>query len=35
MDLTSGLRSLTIDPDNETTEKSWKNLPLRVARALF
>jgi yeast amino acid transporter len=35
MDLDSGLRSLQIDPDDDPYVKTWKNLPIRVFRALF
>jgi amino acid transporter len=35
MDITSGRRSLDLDPDDMPPKKTWKNLPIRVFRALF
>jgi yeast amino acid transporter len=35
MDITSGRRSLELDPDDMPPKKTWKNAPMRVVRALF
>ncbi|KAG9228585.1 amino-acid permease [Amylocarpus encephaloides] len=35
MDITSGRRSLVLDPDDMPEPKTWKNAPMRVLRALF
>jgi len=35
MDITSGRRSLDLDPDDMPPKKTWGNLPMRVVRALF
>ncbi|KAH9211829.1 amino-acid permease inda1 [Leptodontidium sp. 2 PMI_412] len=35
MDITSGRRSLEIDPDNMPPPKTWKNMPIRCFHALF
>ena len=35
MDITSGRRSLEIDPDDAPLVKTWKNALMRVVRALF
>ena len=35
MDITSGRRSIALDPNDMPAEKTWKNMPLRVFHALF
>jgi amino acid transporter len=35
MDVTSGRRSLDLDPDDMPPKKTWKNMPIRVFHALF
>jgi amino acid transporter len=35
MDITSGRRSLELDPDDMPPKKTWKNMPIRALRALF
>ncbi|KAH6677586.1 amino-acid permease [Halenospora varia] len=35
MDITSGRRSLVLDPDDMPPKKTWKNAPLRAFHALF
>jgi len=35
MDITSGRRSIELDPNDMPPAKTWKNAPTRVVRALF
>jgi amino acid transporter len=35
MDITSGRRSLELDPDDMPPKKTWRNMPMRAVRALF